>query len=317
VLSRRGVILAAGDFSSADPEFKARFMRGPLLEIGGINPNSTGDGQRLGEAVGGSVVNGDLAWGPEIRFPAPPRPSPIARLPVARWFARLLLIAMERLPQKVIRPLMLGFVTTFLAPSHNLFREGAILVNTQGERFCDEHSRPQDHIGRQPDQKAYIIFDADVAAKFTAWPNFISTAPGVGYAYLPDYAQSRPDIYSSAPTLPELARKLGLPEQALDSTVAAYNSLLDGDERRPLMKGPFHALGPAKSWIVFSEGGLRIDSDFRVVDQERRPLPGLYAAGSTGQGGVLLEGHGHHLAWAFTSGRLAGRNAALAASAFA
>jgi hypothetical protein len=26
----------------------------------------------------------------------------------------------------------------------------------------------------------------------------------------------------------------------------------------------------------------------------------------------LLEGHGHHLAWAFTSGRLAGRSAALA-----
>jgi fumarate reductase flavoprotein subunit len=34
----------------------------------------------------------------------------------------------------------------------------------------------------------------------------------------------------------------------------------------------------------------------------------LYAAGSTGQGGVLLEGHGHHIGWAFVSGRLAGRN---------
>ena len=39
-------------------------------------------------------------------------------------------------------------------------------------------------------------------------------------------------------------------------------------------------------------------------------IPGLYAAGSTGQGGLLLEGHGHHLAWAFISGRIAGRNAA-------
>jgi hypothetical protein len=27
-------------------------------------------------------------------------------------------------------------------------------------------------------------------------------------------------------------------------------------------------------------------------------------------GGALLEGHGHHLGWAFTSGRLAGREAA-------
>ena len=32
--------------------------------------------------------------------------------------------------------------------------------------------------------------------------------------------------------------------------------------------------------------------------------------GAVGQGGLLLEGHGHHLAWAFISGRIAGRNAA-------
>jgi fumarate reductase flavoprotein subunit len=38
----------------------------------------------------------------------------------------------------------------------------------------------------------------------------------------------------------------------------------------------------------------------------------LFAAGSTGQGGLLLEGHGHHLGWAFISGRIAGRNAAQA-----
>jgi succinate dehydrogenase/fumarate reductase flavoprotein subunit len=74
---------------------------------------------------------------------------------------------------------------------------------------------------------------------------------------------------------------------------------------------PYYALGPAKSWIMFGEGGLRVDRRLRVLDQDRQPIPGLYAAGSCGQGGVILEGHGHHLAWAFTSGRLAGRHAAL------
>jgi succinate dehydrogenase/fumarate reductase flavoprotein subunit len=39
------------------------------------------------------------------------------------------------------------------------------------------------------------------------------------------------------------------------------------------------------------------------------PIPGLYAAGGCGQGGVLLDGHGHHLAWAFVSGRHAARGA--------
>jgi fumarate reductase flavoprotein subunit len=97
--------------------------------------------------------------------------------------------------------------------------------------------------------------------------------------------------------------------------VQEHNASLAGGagERKPLTRGPFHALGPARSWIVFSEGGLAIDTRFRVTDAARKPIPGLYAAGSAGQGGVLLEGHGHHLAWAFTSGRLAGRNAALAA----
>jgi predicted oxidoreductase len=47
-----------------------------------------------------------------------------------------------------------------------------------------------------------------------------------------------------------------------------------------------------------------------VLDAAGRVIPGLYAAGSAGQGGLLLEAHGMHLCWAFTSGRLAGRSAA-------
>jgi fumarate reductase flavoprotein subunit len=50
----------------------------------------------------------------------------------------------------------------------------------------------------------------------------------------------------------------------------------------------------------------------QVLGADAAPIPGLLAAGSVGQGGLLLEGHGHHLAWAFVSGRIAGRNAARA-----
>jgi fumarate reductase flavoprotein subunit len=236
-------------------------------------------------------------------------------MPVQRTVARALLWAMKSLPQWLLRPVLLRFVTTFLAPSHRLFEEGAILVNKAGERFCDELSRPQDAIGRQPDQVAYIVLDDAVARRFSAWPYSISTAPGVGYAYMRDYARSRPDIYASAPTLQALAAKIGVPAEALTRSVSGHNAGLGTDDaRRPLATGPFHALGPAKSWIVFSEGGLRIDDTFRVVDRQRNPIPGLYAAGSAGQGGVLLEGHGHHLAWAFTSGRLVGQIAAEAAA---
>jgi fumarate reductase flavoprotein subunit len=62
--------------------------------------------------------------------------------------------------------------------------------------------------------------------------------------------------------------------------------------------------------FVHAEGGLAVDAQHRVLGANDQPIPGLYAAGSTGQGGLLLKGHGHHLAWAFVSGRRAGRLAA-------
>ena len=59
------------------------------------------------------------------------------------------------------------------------------------------------------------------------------------------------------------------------------------------------------------KGGLAVDHQHRVLGEGDRPIAGLYAAGPTGQGGMLLKGHGHHLGWAFASGRRAGKNAAL------
>jgi succinate dehydrogenase/fumarate reductase flavoprotein subunit len=69
-------------------------------------------------------------------------------------------------------------------------------------------------------------------------------------------------------------------------------------------------LGPVKSYVVFTDGGLKVTERLEVVRDDGSVIPGLYAAGSTGQGGLLLGGHGHHLGWAFISGRIAGRNAA-------
>ncbi|MFS8085437.1 MAG: FAD-binding protein, partial [Acidobacteriota bacterium] len=117
-------------------------------------------------------------------------------------------------------------------------------------------------------------------------------------------------ISFTAATLGALAGKLGIPAATLEQTVAEYNASLPNGAT-PIAQAPFHALGPAKSWIVLTDGGARINSHFEVLDRGGQPIPGLYAAGSAGQGGLLLEGHGHHLGWAFTSGRLAGQSAAL------
>lgn len=305
IRASKAVILASGDFSSSDTSYKSRFMKGPLLEISGVNPTSTGDGQRLGEDAGGEVVNGDLAWGPEIRFMAPPRPRLVAKLPPLPIIGKAIALAMRVVPEKLLRPFLLSYVTTYLAPSHALFREGAILVDRNGDRFCNERERPQDFFGPIPEQQAFVVFDASIAERFGEWPNFVSTAPGVGYAYLADYARSRTDIFHRAPDVAGLAASIAVDAEALRKSVDQMSGAHGGPPRPP-----FYALGPAQSWIIFSEGGLRVDRDMRVLRKDSTPVPGLYAAGSAGQGGVILEGHGHHLAWAFTSGRIAGERAA-------
>ena len=78
---------------------------------------------------------------------------------------------------------------------------------------------------------------------------------------------------------------------------------------------PFCALGPAKSYIVLTDGGLAVNEALQVLGEDDAPIPGLYAAGSAGQGGLMLKGHGHHIGWAFTSGRIAGRHATREAKA--
>src|SRR5262249_15249016 len=102
-----------------------------------------------------------------------------------------------------------------------------------------------------------------------------------------------------------------MPGDALDTTAAAYNRAR-GD-RPEFGSGPYIALGPVRAVFVHAEGGLAVDHDHRVLGADDKPIAGLYAAGSTRQGGLLLKGHGHHVAWAFVSDRRDGRNAATAA----
>ncbi len=157
------------------------------------------------------------------------------------------------------------------------------------------------------------MFDERLAKKYSAFPHFVSTAPGVAYAYIPDYQRSRKDIFREAPTLRDLAATVGLPPDRLEAAVARHNETLRTERKNsapPIVKGPFVALGPVRYFINFTDGGLAVDDRLRVLGANDTPIPGLYAAGSVGQGGLLLEGHGHHLSWAFTSGRLAGTHAA-------
>jgi succinate dehydrogenase/fumarate reductase flavoprotein subunit len=293
-----GVVLTTGDFGG-NAEMKARYISADAARVDAVNGVNTGDGHLMALALGAQLINGDLAHGPEIRFVPPQRRSFTQMLPPTPFVGRLSRWMMEYAPAAILRPFLMSFLVTTLAPSRNLFSAGAVLVNKLGHRFATNPSEAAAALANQPDKIGYIVMDGTIAAKFEAWPHFISTAPGVAYAYLSDYRRGRRDIFHTAPSLTALAQRLGMTETALAS--AAGN----------LTAPPFIALGPVKSYIIFTDGGLAVNETLQVLGPDDQPIPGLYAAGAAGQGGLLLEGHGHHLGWAFTSGRIAGRNAAL------
>jgi fumarate reductase flavoprotein subunit len=105
-----------------------------------------------------------------------------------------------------------------------------------------------------------------------------------------------------AGTLAEVARLAGLPAKALEETVAQYNAALEAgtlagltpprttkNKPWPIRTAPFYAI-PICVAITNCMGGIVVDGDGRVLDKADKPIPGLYAAGSTVGG---LDGGPH------------------------
>ena len=310
--ARGGVVLASGDYS-ANSDMKAQHINETVAAYPPVNPSNTGDGHRMATAIGARVINGHL-YHAGIRFPVPPAKW-ITGLPPHRPFTWAMKTALEHLPGPILRPFLMAFLTTVLVPSPKLFQEGGILVNRRGERFADELGEIDGPLAKQPEQQGYILLDAYHVAKFTGWPWYVSTVPGFAYASIADYRRNRKDMVFEGATLSALAGRIGVSPTTLERTVDAYNSMDAAGgpprgNRREFGPGPFIAMGPVSTRVNFIDGGLDVDDRLRVLGDHGQPIPGLYAAGLTGLGGVLLAGHGHHLGWVFTSGRFAGRHAA-------
>jgi tricarballylate dehydrogenase len=195
----------------------------------------------------------------------------------------------------------------------------AILVNRDGHRFVDEgsdevwltYAKTGWAIREQPQGVAFQIFDQKTL-------NLLE----------PRYATGNP---VQAPTLAELAQKLGIDPAGLERTVAAFN-----DATRPGAFDPFAKDGlategitpPKSNWaqpiedppfvayavtcgITFTFGGLKIDTEGRVRTQQGRPMPGLYATGEIA-GGFFAHNYpaGAGLTRGAVFGRICGVNAA-------
>jgi tricarballylate dehydrogenase len=168
-----------------------------------------------------------------------------------------------------------------------------ILVDKHGRRFVDEAPHTVDAtyeaitrvIHEQPDGIAHVILDSRIEDV----PNWRKSV-----------RSDQPPI--SAPTLAALAERIGVPADALEATVAAYNAACpaaeDGfDPLRPdglctdtsytprksnwarrLEAGPFLAY-PVICGNCFTFGGLKVNTRSQVLNADGAVIPGLYAAG--------------------------------------
>ncbi len=75
---------------------------------------------------------------------------------------------------------------------------------------------------------------------------------------------------------------------------------------------PFYCHSPLRTMVLPGDTSVEINTNLQVLDVFGKVIPSLYAGGVMGHGNLLLRGTGYgmHMAWAFTSGHLSGRNAA-------
>ncbi len=194
-----------------------------------------------------------------------------------------------------------------------------IVVNRDGARFYDEGEDiwPKRYaiwgrlVAAQPDQIAYIIFDAPSLEKFMP-----SLFPPV-----------------MAGSIGELADKLWLDGEVLQETVTTFNAAveggrpfdhttLDGNRTRGLEidktnwaqrieTAPFYAY-PVRPGITFTYLGVRVNEQARMKMADGRPAPNMFAAGEIMAGNVLGQGYAAGIGMTIGSvfGRIAGQEAA-------
>lgn len=115
----------------------------------------------------------------------------------------------------------------------------------------------------------------------------------------------------------DLARQLGLPEQALVETGRRYNDACrNGDDEMgrsadtlvPIETPPFYGI-EVRPALFNTQGGPRRNEHGEVLSVDGSPIPGLFGAGELGSIWAALYPGAGNVSEAIVSGRIAGRRA--------
>ncbi len=187
----------------------------------------------------------------------------------------------------------------------SLPRLGAIMVNLEGRRFGREdmgYSEFAREVIAQPQARAVEIFDQTIHD--AAW----------------DLGPFREAVehgaVKKAATIAELAAHFALPVDAVRAEIAEFNAAIARGVDRfgrtifgKKLTSPFYG-SLVTGAMAHTQGGLKIDTQCRVVRPDGSVISGLFAVGGTAAGisGDGAEGYlsGNGLAHAFATGLAAG-----------
>jgi len=283
---KKAVALCTGDFAANPAYIESHFPALKNTKFVG-NPGNTGDGIRIAQRLGADITGYTPQGHPHCVEVSPGK---------AQLWPRY----------------------EFLAEA------GAILVNADGKRFCDEPVKgyyvPLFPEVQKQNGNFACVFDAAMAKTIINSARFDTTFRGNG-AMFSNGLSGEGFIIKKANTLEALAKQLNLSAQGLKQTLAAYNDMVAagkdtefGRDAKTLIK---FASPPYYGWrgiigVTTTRGGLRMDAQARILDVDLQPIRRLYGAGGTIGGYTNEAGYrsGWHLTNAFAFGFVAGKNIA-------
>lgn len=280
----RGVVLATGDFAGNPAMLEDLCPLGACSGVLNVSPGNTGDGHVLALQAGGAL---------EYTVPCPPMIfSNAMGGPSAKVTADDVRNAYLDDPEKL---------EVFDYAKEAIFSmnmsKWCLGVNQKGERYNSEQALFGQEGVQQIRQGGYSfnIYDS-------TWPyhmpqiagrvgGHVSTGEELAMVMCPEDA--------GYDTLEELASDFDIPADALKATAERYNEIcergFDEDFYKPAellypVKEPPFYCDKHNSMLLVTLGGVRCDTDMRVLNEDDEPIEGLFANG-TMVGGMFANSY--------------------------
>lgn len=245
------VILATGGYAADFGENSLLKQHRPdtfgLATTNGVH--ATGDGQKMVMAIGGNGIDMDKV---------------------------------QVHPTGLVDPKDPGSKWKFLA-AEALRGEGGLLLNADGDRFCDE-------LGHR-DYVSGMMWKEKDKGKFPIRLILNSKASNTLDFHTRHYSGRGLMKKMSGK---ELAKEIGCSPDHLQKTFTTYNAIADGKQKDPWGKKFFHNMpldiddtfhvSVMEPVLHFTMGGIEINDKAQVLNKEQKPFEGLFACGELAGG---------------------------------